>query len=234
MMSDIITEVIRDKGRVQVVVNGEEKLHFSRSAFSMRSLTAGDSVDLRELKEWLLVQQYPEALSKAVAFLAVRSRSRLEVRRKLEGKGYLERTIELVLYKLEREDLLDDEAFAREWARARIQRQFGKRRILRELYQKGVSRDIAERVMRELESEPENESERELADELAGETERNKQSVTPARMLAHKLLRRVQSEPDHEKGMRKVLAAFIRRGFSYEEAGEAIRGALKEMEEADD
>jgi len=227
MMNDIITEITQSKGRVQVVVNGEERLFFSRSAFAGRTLAAGDSVDLRELKEWLLTQQYPEALSRAVSFLAVRSRSRLEVWRKLESKDYLERTIELVLYKLEREKLLDDEAFAREWSRARINRQLGKSRILRELIQKGISRDVAERVMLELESERESEQENELTDE----TEQSGKHATPARLLAHKLLRRVRNEPDHAKGMRKVMAAFNRRGFNYEEAGKAIKGALEEMEE---
>jgi len=235
-MNDIITEIIPNKGRIRVVVNGEESLWFSKSAFTERALAAGDSVELRELKEWLLIRQYPEALSKAVSCLAVRSRSRLEVRRKLESKGYLERTIELVLYKMEIEELLNDEAFAREWAEARVKRLLGKSRILRELLGKGVSRDVAERVWAELENGQEDETEWSRQVDRSErnspeDAEQSSQSARPAHMLARKLLKRVENEPDPQKGMRKVLAAFARRGFSYQEAREAIKEALEEMRE---
>ena len=213
-MKDSITKIEWGKGAVQVCVNGEGTLYFPRAAFEERGLCQGEAVDLEELMEWLLPRQYPDALSKAVTFLAVRARSTLEIRQKLENKGYMERTIDLVLYKLTKERLLDDKAFAGEWVKSRAGKQLGKYRILRELRQKGIPQDMAEAVLAELENEEE-----------SGEN---------ACKLASKLLRRVQNEPDAKKAMRKVMAAMERRGFPYDEAKTAVEAAISEMAEDSD
>ena len=207
-MNDIITEVSREKSRFRVAVNGEEVLWFPKDAFWERSVAVDEAVDIEELKEWLLPRQYPEALNRAVGLLAVRSRSSLEVQQKLEAKGYMGRVIELVLYKLTKERFLDDRAFAREWAAARVERQLGKRRIVQELRQKGIGRELAEQALEKLEAESDMEE--------------------PARRLAAKLIKRVQKEPDERKGMQKVMAAMARRGFSYEESRHAVEAALAE------
>lgn len=210
-MNDTITEITEEKSRVKVVVNGEETLWFSHLGFNERPLCVGDSVDLEELKEWLLIRQYPEALNKAVAFLAVRARSIFEVRQKLLAKGYMERTLDMVLYKLEKEHIVDDEAFARDWARARTNCRLGKIRILQELLHKGIDRELAEQALAELDEEEDSEK--------------------PIHKLALKLLARVKNEPDARKAMRKVLSAMARRGFSYQESSEAVQTALAELGE---
>lgn len=211
-MDDIITKVSYEKRRVQVIVNGEEKLWIPRSAFEEMPLFEDEHVNLDKLKEWLVPRQYHQALSKAISFLAIRARSSLEIYQKLQGAGYLERTIGLVLYKLEKERLIDDEIFARDWVQARRNQQFGKGRIMQELRQKGISQEMAERAMADGDcTDPDEES--------------------PAQRLAEKLLRRVQSEPDAEKAMRKVMSAMARRGFSFEESKKAVAGALAQEED---
>ena len=214
-MKDRVTGVIKEKGRVQVTVNEETFLWFSRAAFEEHPLKAGEEVALEELCEWLLLRQYPEALNRAVTFLASRARSRQEVEEKLKSRGYMERTRELVLYKLEKERFLNDEEFAGSWIKARLQRQLGKQRIFLELRQKGISREVAEQVWMSLENE----------EEISEE---------PAVKLAVKLLNRVQKEPDPRKAMQKVMAAMGRRGFSYGEAKEAVQAALLEISSAEE
>lgn len=208
-MKDIITHITEGKGRVRLVINDDTVLWLSLASFRERPLAINDILDLAELKSWLLMQQYPEALHKAVGFLALRPRSRHEIRDKLEAKGYMTETIDMVLIKLEKENILDDEAFARDWVNARIHRQMGKSRMMQELRQKGVSSQIAEQALADVDE-----------DELAEQSQ----------ALATKLLRRHQKEPDSRKAMDKVMAAMVRRGFSYSDASKAIASVLEALQ----
>ena len=212
-MDDLITNIAWEKGTANITVNEEETLRFSRDDFSERPLAVGESVDLTELREWLLPRQYQAALHKAVAFLAIRNHSALEVKQKLKARKYMESTIEMVLYKLEQEKILDDEAFARNWIRERMHRQYGKMRIAQELHEKGISRELAARAFEE------------LAEEMGEDAD------TPIRALARTLLWRVRNEADERKAMDKVLAAMARRGFFHQEARSAVEAVRAEMAE---
>lgn len=209
MKQDVVTAIERSgRHNVLVTINEEIQLMLSRDIWAERPLSEGEELDFAEFSQWLLPRQYPEALNKAVALLAQRARSGGEIRQKLERAHYLEDTIDMVLYKLEKERLLDDEAFAREFAASCARRQMGKSRIRMELVRKGLPRELIDRTMEELPQEE--------ADDAAIR-------------LAQKLLRRHNGE-DTRKEMQKVLAAMARRGYSYEDSKEAIEAALQ-MEE---
>ena len=105
---------------------------------------------------------------------------------------------------------MDDEAFARDWAASRARCQIGRSRILRELRRKGISQEMAERALTELDEEEGDEA---------------------AVALAHKLLRRYSGEADERKGMQKLLAAMARRGYGYDDSRRAIETAIEMMEE---
>ncbi|MBR2925692.1 MAG: regulatory protein RecX [Clostridia bacterium] len=209
MKQDVVTAIERSgRHNVLVTINEEIQLMLSRDIWAERPLSEGEELDFAEFSQWLLPRQYPEALNKAVVLLAQRARSGGEIRQKLERAHYLEDTIDMVLYKLEKERLLDDEAFAREFAASCARRQMGKSRIRMELVRKGLPRELIDRTMEELPQEE--------ADDAAIR-------------LAQKLLRRHNGE-DTRKEMQKVLAAMARRGYSYEDSKEAIEAALQ-MEE---
>ena len=169
----------------------------------------GQEVDVDALREWLLPRQYPMALNDAVALLAQRAHASGEIRRKLERKLYMEDTIEMVLYKLEKERLLDDEAFAREWAASRARCQIGRARILQELRMKGISQETALNALEEVD-----------------EQERDDAALA----LARKLLRRYAGEADERKAMQKMLMAMARRGYGYDDSRSAIEAAMAEEE----
>ena len=221
-MDDLITNIAWEKGTAKITINEEETLRFSRDDFSERPLAVGESVDLTELREWLLPRQYQAALHKAVAFLAIRNHSTLEVKQKLKARRYMESTIEMVLYKLAQENILDDEAFARNWIRERMHRQYGKMRIAQELHEKGISREIAARAFEE------------LAEEMGENTGEEDDTDTPIHALARTLLWRVRNEADERKAVDKVLAAMARRGFFYQEARAAVEAVRAEMAEDDE
>lgn len=199
-MKDIVTEIRELKNGVRVTVNDRINLRMTHKNFQSLSLAEGDAVDVRELKQQLLLEQYSEALNRAVRLLALRARSCLEMEKRLADASYLEDTVEMVLTKLRTEGLLDDRAFAAQWARDRTARQIGRVRILHELRQKGIDDALAEQALSELDPLRQDES---------------------AAKLAEKLMRRSRNL-SAEDARRKAILAMRRRGYAYGEARKAL------------
>ena len=209
-MLDVVKEIQEKRHSAVVVMESGEQFWLTWTQLQEHEpFAVGMEVDTDELRQWLLPRQYPMALNDAVAFLAQRARASGEIRQKLRRKLYMEDTIEMVLYKLEKERLLDDETFARDWAASRARCQIGQSRIMRELRMKGIPLTMAERALDELDEDEGDEA---------------------AVALAGKLLRRYRSEPDERKAMQKILAAMARRGYGYEESRKAIEMAVEAAE----
>ncbi|HEY1266218.1 MAG TPA: regulatory protein RecX [Candidatus Binatia bacterium] len=91
-----------------------------------------------------------EVYNRALRFLAYRPRSEAELRARLARAGFSPQEIEGVLAKLRGLKLLDDEAFARSFARDRIEnRGYGPLRVERELRFKGVEKTVIAEVLKE-------------------------------------------------------------------------------------
>ena len=210
MTDDLITAVERSKKGAVVTLNGEEKIFVSRALLIEREFAEDQALQRDELAQWLLPRQYPEALNLAVSLLAQRARSSGEIQKKLRDRFYLPETVEMVLYKLEKEHFLNDEAFAMEYAAALSRRQTGRARIAQDLRRKGIDPALIQRALEELDEEE--------ADDAAF-------------TLARKLLKRYEREPDPRKAMQKLLMAMARRGYGFEEARAAAERALQEPEE---
>jgi len=207
MMNDIVREIEQKKRSTVLYTEGGETFWLTRSQLAeYGDIEQGQEIDTDQLRQWLLPRQYPMALNDAVALLAQRAQASGEIAQKLRRRLYMEDTIEMVLYKLEKERLLDDEAFAREWAASRARAQVGRSRILQELRMKGIPTETAELALEELDEEEGDEA---------------------ARALAAKLIRRYEGEEDERKAMQKVLAAMARRGYGYEASKRAIEAALQ-------
>ena len=201
-----VTEVSRVRGKVQLVIGGERIL-ITRRLYEERPLQVGDEVDLEEYDRFLLLNQYRPALEYAVSLLAGRPRSTGELEAGLRRVGYRPQTIEMVLYKLSSNGLLDDEAFARQWAAARSGAGLGKQRIAMDLRRKGLS---GEQISEALEN-------------LDEDTTRD-----AALELARKFLRKKKPDEDGRKVRQRAIAALARRGYGYEEAKEAVARAEEE------
>lgn len=209
MKQDVVTALERKGRSMLVTFNEEVQLLIAKDIWAERPLAQGEELDLEEYSAWLLPRQYPAALNKAVGLLAQRAHAGGEIRQKLEHAHYLEDTIDMVLYKLEKERLLNDEAFARDYAASCARRQMGRTRIRMELLRKGLPRQLVEDTLEAMPTEEGDEA---------------------AVRLAQKLLRRHNGE-DARKEMHKVLAAMARRGYSYEDSRNAIEAALRAEEE---
>jgi len=85
---------------------------------------------------------------RALRLLEFRARSVSELRRRLIQKGEPAEAVDEVLGRLRDQKLLDDAAFAREFARSKVLGAgSSKRRILLELTRKGVARDVADQAV---------------------------------------------------------------------------------------
>ena len=207
---DIITSIKKERGKLRIVFNEDSEVLVPISLFRERPLSVGDAIDLGEYDQWLLLRQYRHALDRAVAFLAGRARSRREMEERLLRSGYRPCTVEMVLFKLEKEGLLDDADFARQWVEARTARRMGRGRIAQELRRKGVSAQEAEEALEALSEEDQLES---------------------AIRLVEKTLSRVSTGEDPRKTAARITAMLARRGYGYDVAREAISRVMEGTEE---
>ena len=207
---DMITAITRERGRLRVIINDDSEVLVPLSLFRERPLTVGEPIDMEEYDQWLLLRQYRHALDRAVAFLAGRARSRREMEERLLRSGYRPCTVEMVLYKLEKEGLLDDADFARQWVDARSARRMGRGRIAQELRRKGVSAREAEEALEGLSEE----------EQLEG-----------AIVLVEKAMTRTPSGEDPRKTAARITSMLARRGYDYDTAREAISRVMEDIHE---
>lgn len=98
--------------------------------------------------------QYKRARERALRLLALRGRSRAELRKKLAERDFSKSVIERVLENLVELGYLDDEAFAVNRARhLAVNRLYGDRKIEEQLREKGVAREAAKAAIREVREE---------------------------------------------------------------------------------
>ncbi|MFI9388654.1 regulatory protein RecX [Kutzneria sp. NPDC052558] len=98
-----------------------------------------------------------------VRLLSVRARSRTELRQALARKEVEEEVAELVLGRLDRAGLIDDEAFAHEWVASRHNhRGLSKRALADELRRKGVDSSVAAEAVAAVDEDSELERARDL------------------------------------------------------------------------
>lgn len=204
---DVITAIRKERGHYRISLDSGEGIIVPGSLLRERPLHEGDAIDLDEYDQWLMVRQYRSALERAVGYLAARDHSRREIEQKLLQAGYRPCTAEMVLYKLEKEHLLNDANFARQWVEARSSRKLGRNRIAQELRRKGVSAEEAEEALSAIDEE----------DQLSG-----------AIALAEKAIARAKPGEDPRKTASRVAGMLARRGYSWDIAREAISQAMEE------
>lgn len=204
---EIITGIKKERGRFRITISDSEELLVPVSLFHERPLQEGQEIDLEDYDNWLMVRQYRFALDRAVGYLAARARSKREIEQKLLQAGYRPCTVEMVIYKLSRENLLDDADFARQWVESRSGHKLGKNRIAQELRRKGITQEEAEEALSAIDEE----------DQLAS-----------AIALAEKAAARLKPDEDLRKAANRIAGMLARRGFSWDIAKQAIQQALSD------
>jgi len=178
-----------NKERVNVFVDNEFALGVT--VMVATTLRKGQFLSDAEIEQLKHGDERNKAYDRAVRYLSYRSRSVAEVTRYLRDKNYGDPVIDDTVTRLLEQNYLNDLEFARAWLRNR--ERFGPRgrQALRyELHQKGISDQIIDTVLADLDEE-----------ELAWAAVENK-------------LPRWQNLPEQE--FKKKLIDFLnRRGFDY-------------------
>jgi regulatory protein len=142
---------------------------------------------------------------RALGLLAVRPRSRRELERRLLAARFESEEVHDVLTRLERVGLVDDEAFARQFAGHRFgSRREGSRAVVQGLRAAGIAPSLAEAVTRDA---PDDDEER-------------------AAELARSRVSRLGGVPP-EKAFARLSSLLMRRGYGPEIARSAARKALE-------
>ena len=202
---EVILEIKRQRGKAVVTVSDGSVIQVPLALLRERPLHEGEPIDLEAYDNWLLLKQYRPALDRAVAALAARAHSRREIEDKLLRSGFRPATVEMVMLKLEQNNLLDDADFARQWVEARAARKLGRQRIAMELRRKGVSADEAETALESLDGD---------------------EQLDNAVTLAEKAYARAKQGEDPRKTAQRIHAMLARRGFGWDIAKAAVAKAM--------
>jgi len=142
--------------------------------------------------------KHPEPLADAreaaIRLLARREHALLELRHKLQQRGFAAAVIEAVLQQLVAEDLLSDNRYAEIYALSRVDKGYGPWRIRRELLEHGVSEEIISTVLKNFDND--------WMDKLAGLHRKRFAALPP---------------PDHSAEQAAQIRFLRQRGFTLEQ-----------------
>ncbi len=189
--------VVFDSGEVLLVRSEDlEGLHLQPNA----------AVDASTLEQVRALDASARATGVAYQLLSIRMRSRRELTDRLRRRGFPDSLIDEVLTKLENAGLVDDARFAEAWVMGRIAlRPSGAVRLRRELWQKGVAREVVDQTLSAALSPLDEE---ELAMRVA-QARRQRYRTLPPRIAA-----------------RRLAAVLHRRGFAAGVTASVIRQTL--------
>jgi regulatory protein len=186
---------VKHPDRVSVFVDGEWVLGMHAEVAAAAGLQVGQAMTVSQLQALTRSEEGRRVRESALAFLGYRARSRAELRRRLQRKGYDPELVEETLEGLARSGLINDAEFSQSWVRARTgSRPMGPNRLAAELRQKGVDRDLIDQALEAVNPDVEL--------DLALEVGRRK-------------VEQLRGE-DVQSARRKLAASLMRRGFSWD------------------
>lgn len=201
-----IAEDPRHPSAVRVSIEGRITWTLPREAVAELRLRVGQDID-EALKTRLDAAADAEGAWRALLWhLERRSFARYDLGRRLRQKSHSGAAVDAALERADAAGLLDDLAFAKNYAETRSARGRGPARLKRDLAAQGVERGIIDRVLRDL--WPDGEGPLDLA-----------------RSLAEKRAGQLSSIPTPTR-KRRVLAYLARRGFSGHQARQVVEEVL--------
>jgi regulatory protein len=137
------------RARRLVFEDASESRVTSAAALKLLALEPGSAVDLPELHAELAELEPRLARERALQLLGYRERSCAELRQRLLDNGYPAGVVDGVVGRFCEVELVDDARFASAWVRSRVSAGYGRRRVARELAEKGVDDDIIQSALDE-------------------------------------------------------------------------------------
>jgi regulatory protein len=138
----------RRQDRFSIYIDGAYRLSLSQDQLTDAAVRVGDNLTEARVTELMQQSEVGKMLDRAYNYLSYRVRSRQEMVRYLRRKGCDDEMAAFLLQRLEDQDHINDQRFARDWVelrqnispRSRVQLQA-------ELREKGIASDIIAEVL---------------------------------------------------------------------------------------
>lgn len=191
MPDSIVQLKPRPRDRVTVTLSGGR--FFTIPAERAAPLSVGCELSDADVEQLDRIDQYFRGVDKANRLLALRSRTKFELKTALDRIEVSPPVRDGILAELQEQGLVDDARFAREYVRVKADvRAMGPHRLRHDLRKLGVARAIIDEV---------------IAEELDGDTQE---------VAARALVERRVTGPVDEKTVRRVAGMLRRKGYDYE------------------
>lgn len=164
-----IQPAVKTAGRYNIFVDEQYSFSLDENQLLDQKLKTGFEISKKQLDELKGESEYGKAYARALELILSRPRSEKEMKDYAWRKKWDEQLSDRVLGKLRDKGYLDDEKFAQFWLRARTGgKPRSKRKISAELSQKGVKREIVDKVLQGYDDEDEMSALRKLVDKKRG------------------------------------------------------------------
>lgn len=209
----IITRVERTKSRQARyrITFGIHSITVLEDVMIKYRMTQGNTFMKKDLEDIILADERQRTYAQSLRFLEHKPRTRHELSQKLRQKEFAAPLIEEALDRLERENLVDDDLFAKEWTRQRMEgKRKGKLWIRQELRQKGIANDLIVEALEGISTDAEFET---------------------ALSAGRKKWNQVKGDVNEKKN--KTLPFLMRRGFSMDMVRRVVNCLIEEDEAGD-
>ena len=152
-----ITKIKSQKNKKRVSIYFDGKFAFSLDAdnFLKAGLKVGQKLSAKEVKNLIFKNEFHKLLDKTLRFISFRPRSEKEIVDYLRKKKIVPKLIEEIVKKLRSLGQIDDQVFAAWWLEQRANfRPRGKMGLRMELRRKGISEEIINGVLENLDELP--------------------------------------------------------------------------------
>ncbi len=197
----IITSKPGNGNKVHIYIDGEYTLTLYDDYWYLSGYKENQEISELQLASLKEEAGFRSAYEKGIQYLSMRAYSVKEMYNKLKmkyGEGAAQRAVDKLLYR----GYLDDESFARMYARQLFEiKKYDTRRISYELRMKGVNSELTDIALKTLDNDP---------------------VLRIIDMLQTKFSRSLESEKDR----RRIVNRLVRMGYSYSD----IRSAFYQLE----
>ena len=189
------------KGRgtkIHLLIDGEYKITTDIEFWSINSVADGTDLSEEEWEELVSAVNYRKAFNKCADYLSRRSHSEKELLDKVIKGGVDRDSAVKAIERFKELGYINDRDFAFEYTEYLLNsKRYSLNRVKQELYYKGISKDIISEVIDGIETD---------------------QAQTVINIINKSYVRKL----NEEGGREKVIAALMRRGFSYSDIKEAF------------
>lgn len=187
----------RRKSLCAIYIDGELAVTIDKEVTLENRLQPGMEIDDERLFNLIMQSDIRRAKEKALWLISYRDYSKKEIYDKLI-KDYSETAVENCIERLSELNLIDDEKFARKYAKDLFEiKKLSKSAVIYKLRQKGIDSELASEIAQELKPDEEN-------------------------VLSDLLNRKYFRSMFDEKGRKRVIGALQRAGYSYSSIKSAI------------